>query len=133
MSVGSFYTMVFVVDKYLKSELGVTGDDRLLVLRRILSDILNTLNVAGHGKDSLLRGINNPQFRDIEDSCQYELARLHGCEALITINISDYKDANQTRMKVLTPLRPPHIHPCFSASIRASKSNAHPRLTVLIA
>lgn len=103
MSVGAFYTMIFVVDKYLKSELRLTGEDRLFMLRRIMSDILQTINVAGHDKESLLRGVNNAEFKIIEDGCQYELAQKHGCEVLITFNTSDYPSGKDRAVKVFTP------------------------------
>ena len=32
MSVGSFYTMLFLIDKHLRKELGVTGDVRIATL-----------------------------------------------------------------------------------------------------
>ena len=33
MSVGSFYTMLFLIDKYLRKELGLTGDVRIATLQ----------------------------------------------------------------------------------------------------
>ena len=33
MSVGSFYTMLFLIDKYLRKELGLTGEVRIAILR----------------------------------------------------------------------------------------------------
>lgn len=74
MSVGSFYTMVFLIDKYLRNELGFGGEERLSALRQIMTNILQTIRVTEHDKESLLRGVNNTQFKDVEDSCQYELA-----------------------------------------------------------
>jgi predicted nucleic acid-binding protein len=43
MTVGSFYTMIFLVDKYLKRERGLQGDVRLQVLRELMSDILRVI------------------------------------------------------------------------------------------
>ena len=71
MSSGSFYTMVFLVDKYLKREHGMSGEVRLMALRQIMSGILKDIRVAEHDNESLLCGLNNPQFKDIEDGCQY--------------------------------------------------------------
>ena len=42
-------------------------------------------------------------FADIEDSFQYRSALENRCQVLITININDYKDADQSRMEILTP------------------------------
>jgi predicted nucleic-acid-binding protein len=35
MSVGSFYTMMFLIDKYLRKELGLTGEVRIATLRSL--------------------------------------------------------------------------------------------------
>lgn len=74
MSVGSFYTMIFLVDKYLRKERRLIGNVRIMILRQIMSNILQTIRVAEHDNDSLLRGINNVLFKDIEDGCQYQVA-----------------------------------------------------------
>ena len=67
--------MVFLVDKYLKRERGMSGEVRLMALRQIMSGILKDIRVAAHDNESLLCGLSNPQFKDIEDGCQYELAK----------------------------------------------------------
>ena len=103
MSVGSFYTMIFLVDKYLKKEYGLHGDSRMLTLRKMMSNILQTVRVAEHDNDSLLRGINNIQFMDVEDGCQYQVAQKVSCELLITFNIADYPTNDDAPVQVLTP------------------------------
>ena len=103
MSVGGFYTIIYVVDSYLKKELELFGNDRILVLRGIMSDILQTCQVVEHDNTSLLRGITNIQFKDIEDGCQYELAIKADCNYLLTFNPADYPSDNQSTIKVLTP------------------------------
>ena len=103
LSSGSFYTMVFLVDKYLKRECNMTGELRLSTLRQILLGILNDIGVAGHDKASLLRGVNNIAFKDIEDGCQLEAAKNAGCEFLLTFNKSDYPTESNSGVKVLSP------------------------------
>jgi len=103
MSSGSFYTMVFLVDKYLKRERGMSGEVRLMALRQIMSGILKDIRVAAHDNESLLCGLSNPQFKDIEDGCQYELAKKAACELLLTFNTSDYPTNTELRVKVLSP------------------------------
>ena len=44
MTVGSFYTMIFLVDKYLRKERGLQGEVRLQFLRELMSDMLLTFN-----------------------------------------------------------------------------------------
>ena len=103
MTVGSFYTMIFLVDKYLKRERGLQGDVRLQVLRELMSDILRVIKVAGHDSASLLRGINDLHYRDIEDSCQFQAAKKAGCKVLITFNEGDYRVADDVIPRVMTP------------------------------
>ena len=103
MSVGSFYTMVFLIDKYLRKKLELLGEERISALRQIMTKILQTIRVAEHDNESLLRGVNNIQFKDVEDSCQYELAQKVGCEILLTFNISDFPTGNESPVQVLTP------------------------------
>ena len=103
MSSGSFYTMVFLVDKYLKRERGMSGEVRLMALRQIMSGILKDIRVAEHDNESLLCGLNNPQFKDIEDGCQYELAKKAACELLLTFNTSDYPTNTELGVMVLSP------------------------------
>lgn len=103
MSSGSFYTMVFLVDKYLKRERGMSGEVRLMALRQIMSGILKDIRVAEQDNESPLCGLNNPQFKDIEDGCQYELAKKAACELLLTFNTSDYPTNTELGVMVLSP------------------------------
>lgn len=103
MSVGSFYTMIFLVDKYLRKEVGLIGESRVMALRLIMSDLLQTVRVAEHDNNSLLNAVNDKRFRDMEDSCQYELAQKCGCSFLLTFNISDFSVGNDYPVRVLTP------------------------------
>lgn len=103
MSVGSFYTMIFLVDKYLRKVFGLIGDERVKMLRQIMSNILQTVSVAEHDNESLLRGIKNEAFKDVEDGCQYELAMKAGCTLLLTFNSHDYPSDDIGSVKVMTP------------------------------
>ena len=103
MTVGSFYTMIFLVDKFLRKERGLEGGVRLRVLRELMSDILRVIKVAGHNKASLLRGISDVDYKDIEDSCQYQAAQKAGCEVLVTFNDIDYPVADGAVPCVMTP------------------------------
>ncbi len=103
ISSGSFYTMAFLVDKYLKRECGMMGEKRLVTLRQIMLGILNGVNVAEHNKASLIQGVTNLVFKDIEDSCQFEAAKKAGCKLLLTFNISDYPCDTNSGVTVLSP------------------------------
>jgi len=46
---------------------------------------------------------SNKGYKDIEDSCQYQVARKVGCAALVSFNISDYNDLTVGQVKIYTP------------------------------
>ena len=39
----------------------------------------------------------------VSTGCMYQCALENDCDVLITINIDDYKNADQSRMEILTP------------------------------
>lgn len=90
MSVGSFYTMLFLIDKYLRKELSLTGEVRIATLRSLAVKIVKAISVVEHDNESLLRGVEDIQFKDIEDSCQYQAGVAAGCDCIITYNVKDY-------------------------------------------
>ena len=100
MSVGSFYTMLFLIDKYLRKELGLTGEVRIATLRSLAVKIVKAISVVEHDSESLLRGVEDMQFKDIEDSCQYQAAVAAGCDFIITYNVKDYP---HTLLPVFSP------------------------------
>ena len=103
ISVGSFYTLLFLIEKYLRKDLHYEKTRRLATLRDIMQQILYIFKVAEHDKDSLLRSIEDVTFDDLEDSCQYQLAKREGCEMLITLNIADYPMGSDAPIPVITP------------------------------
>lgn len=103
MSVGGFYTMLYVTDKFLKKELLVDKNQRIKMIRSVMQRLLQNFSVAEHDNASLLRGITDENFTDLEDSCQYQLAQRAGCQALITFNVSDYRIMQDSSVKVLSP------------------------------
>ena len=56
--------------------------------------------VVEHDSESLLRGVEDMQFKDIEDSCQYQAAVAAGCNYIITYNVKDYP---HTLLPVFSP------------------------------
>ena len=103
MSVGSFYTMVFLIDKVLRKETNLRGESRLKALRDIMERILRTVSVAEHDSDSLLHGLLDRRFKDIEDGCQFELAKKVCCEMLVTFNVEDFPVGADDEVKVISP------------------------------
>ena len=90
ISVGGFYTMHYIIDKYLRQTLNLSKDECNKSLRTLLTRILQTFVVAEHDNSSLQRGVDNPDYTDLEDSCQYQLALRSGCDILITFNDNDF-------------------------------------------
>ena len=104
MSVGGFYTMHYLIDKYLRQVMLLDKTSRIAPLRILLSRILQTFTVAEHDNASLLRGVDDLQFSDLEDSCQYQLAQRSGCEKLITFDSKHYPETKEGNiLQVLTP------------------------------
>lgn len=103
MSVGGFYTMLFVVEKYFRKDLQQSRLDAVTQTRDVMRKVLSLFSVAGHNKSSFLRGISDVEYKDIEDSCQYQAAQRAGCEVLITFNDVDYPVAEGAIPCVMTP------------------------------
>jgi predicted nucleic acid-binding protein len=101
LTTGCFYGMLFTIDKYLRKELNLSNPVRTNILRSIMAKVLSLMDVAGHDKDSLLRGISDNKFMDLEDSCQYQAAVKASCDYLISFNLKDYTDG--ALMKTMTP------------------------------
>lgn len=103
MSVGSFYSMLFIVEKYFRKDLHQSRLDAIAQTRDVMMKVLSLFAVAGHNKSSLLRGISDVEYKDIEDSCQYQAAQKAGCEVLLTFNDIDYPVAEGAVACVMTP------------------------------
>ena len=103
MSVGGFYTMLYIIEKYLRKELHLDTANRTATLRTLLTQILQTFKVAEHDNNSLIQGINTPLYTDLEDSCQYQLAKKTGCELLVTFNDKHFPQTEVAIPKVISP------------------------------
>lgn len=103
MSVGGFYTMHYLIDKYLRQTLQLDKARRDAPLRKLLSSILQTFTVAEHDNVSLLRGVSDSQYKDLEDSCQHQLALRSGCDILVTFNDKDFHPTEA--LQVVNPLQ----------------------------
>ena len=101
LTTGGFYSMLFTVDKYLRKEMNLVNPYRTNTLRSIMSKVLSLMKVAGHDRESLLRGVTDNKFVDLEDSCQHQAAVKAGCDCLITFNQKDYAEGSS--VKTMTP------------------------------
>lgn len=77
---------------------------RIVRLREILNGVLDTFAIPGLDWNILHEGVNNVSFTDLEDSYQYEVACRIACDYLITDNLNDYKNSDQTIITILSPL-----------------------------
>lgn len=102
ISVGSFYTITYLTEIFLKNK-GFEKAERIQRLRDTLDSLLGYINVVGHTKAQLLKGIRDMEFQDIEDSYQYQAALVANCECLITSNIKDFKDLDSPLIDIVTP------------------------------
>ena len=98
---GCFYGMMYTVDKYLRKEMKQVNPGRTDTLRSIMAKVLSIMNVAGQDKESLLQGIGDSKFTDLEDSCQHQAAVKSDCDCLVSFNLKDY--ANGAVIKAVTP------------------------------
>lgn len=97
---GCFYGLLFTTDKYLRKVLEMKNPRRTDTLRLQMTQVLNVVDVAGQDKQSLLRGIQDMEFNDLEDSCQHQAAHTEMCDYLLTFNVQDYTGAT---IPVLSP------------------------------
>ncbi len=102
LSEGGFYTITFLVDKQLR-RLEIYNPERLEKERKILLRILETFNIAHADKEGLGRGVSDGDFKDLEDSYQYQAALDCDADFLLTINVKDFREKTSSKMKILAP------------------------------
>lgn len=102
VSQGCIYTLAYLTERALKAS-GVHRPELTERLRQTMAAILQLVEPAGISRAEMLIAIINHDFNDLEDSLQYQCAQQNRCGTLLTINISDYKDADRSRMEILTP------------------------------
>lgn len=102
LSQGSFYTLAFLLERVLK-EKGIHKPFQTEQLRGLMADIQATVQIVGVSHEHLSDALRDTAFTDLEDSFQYRCALEHECDILITINIKDYRYADQSRLQILTP------------------------------
>jgi len=101
ISVGSFYTITFIIEKYLRKETELSADQRLEKLRGILLSILSDFSLAHLPLDNLRVGVKDNKYVDLEDSYQYQAAISSQCDVLLTINKKDF--SSDDNLIVCTP------------------------------
>ncbi len=102
ISVGSIYTLAYLVRIELKRQ-GIHRPEQTENLRTTLNTILTMVKVVGTSHKRIIDGLNDLAFDDIEDSFQYQCAIQGKCDALITINLRDYRGADNSLVEILSP------------------------------
>jgi hypothetical protein len=97
---GGFYGMLFTVDKYFKKVMAMQEPLRTETVRSVMTQVLSIIDVAGQDKQSLLNGVLDMNFKDLEDSCQHQAAVKEKCDYILTFNVKDYLGST---IPVLTP------------------------------
>ncbi len=102
ISVGSFYTLAYIVDQGFKRK-GYDKNSRLKFVRHVLLEVLNLVTVIEVNNEELRKGICDESFTDLEDSFQHQTALFGQCEAIVTLNIKDFKGVDTNQINVYTP------------------------------
>ncbi|WP_296261888.1 PIN domain-containing protein [uncultured Phocaeicola sp.] len=88
ISAGSFYTLTYLIESFLKKE-ELGKEDRIMKLRRILKGLLAEYIIIGDLDWE--KGIDDWRFTDLEDSYQYQAALVSECDVFLTLNVRDFK------------------------------------------
>ncbi len=104
ISVGSFYTITYLIERYLKAEVTLSKEDRVERLRYILNGVLKMFKLGGANISTITNGVNDRLFSDLEDSYQAHIAEDLGCDVLLTIDEHHFsRYAVNSPVKVMTP------------------------------
>ena len=102
VSAGCVYTLAYLIRMELKRQ-GIHRPEQTLRLRTLLNIVLSMATVAGVSHKNIVSGINDLAFDDVEDSFQYQCALQNKCDALVTINLKDYHNADTAKMEIISP------------------------------
>lgn len=103
LSEGGFYTVTFLVDKQLR-RMNIYNPERLINERKILLRVLDTFQIVAASRIGLEQGVMDEQFKDLEDSYQYQAALNCEADVLLTINIKDFDGVkDQQQIMIMTP------------------------------
>lgn len=105
ISFGSFYTITYLTERYLKTDETLNKEARISLLRYILRGVMGTFMFADQHDASINNGVNDSLFDDLEDSYQAHVAEDTGCDILLTINKRHFtRFESNYPVKVMTPI-----------------------------
>ncbi len=102
VSVGCIYTLTYLIRMELKRK-DIHRPEQTLRLRTMLNTVTSMVTVGGLSHKRIIKGINDTAFDDVEDSFQYQCALQAKCDALVTINLRDYNNADTSKMVIMSP------------------------------
>ena len=102
ISTGCIYTLSFLFERSLKAQ-GIHKPEQTARLRSYLTEVLHVAELVDLSHYAAEQAINDQHFSDIEDSFQYQCALENGCDVFVTINVDDFKNADQLQIEILTP------------------------------
>ena len=102
VSVGCIYTLAYLIRVELKRK-DIHRPEQTMRLRSTLNIIMSMVTAVGLSHQRLKQGINDMAFDDVEDSFQYQCAVQNKCDALVTINLRDFRGADTAQLEVLSP------------------------------
>ena len=77
--------------------------EQTMQLRATLDTVMSMVAVGGLSQKRVTHAINDTAFDDVEDSLQYQCALQSKCDAFITINLRDYRNADTANMEIMSP------------------------------
>lgn len=102
VSIGCVYTLTYLIRMELKRQ-NIHRPEQTLRLRTMLNTVMSMVTAAGLNQKRITQSINDTVFDDVEDSFQYHCALQAKCDALITINLRDYRNADTSKMEIISP------------------------------
>lgn len=102
VSVGCVYTLAYLIRMELKRQ-GVFRPEQTVRLRAMLDIVMSMTTTVGISHKRITQAISDTAFDDVEDSFQYQSALQAKCDALVTINLRDYRNADTSKMEILSP------------------------------
>ena len=102
ISTGCIYTLSFLFERSLKAQ-GIHKPEQTARLRSYLTEVLHVAELVDLSHYAAEQAIDDEHFSDIEDSFQYQCALENGCDVFVTINVDDFKNADQLQIGILTP------------------------------
>lgn len=102
MSGASFFTLAYLIERFGKQQ-DIHRPMLTDFVRKTLRGLLRIFHVTNVDEAGLEACLNDSSFSDIEDSGQYQAALACKANILLTINIKDFKLADNQKIEILTP------------------------------